>query len=65
MTGCVVIAALTNYDSAIQHFNTSVVETVINLVMEYKPEAIMDIKRLIPVGYTASIHEKAETENLV
>lgn len=53
-----VIAAPTNYDSTTQHFDTSAVETVIKLVMEYNPSAIMVIKSTIPVGYTKSIREK-------
>lgn len=48
----------TNYDSKTQHFDTSAVEAVIDLVMEYNPEAIMIIKSTIPVGYTKSIREK-------
>ena len=61
----VVIATPTNYDSATQHFDTSAVETVIKLVMEYAPEAIMVIKSTIPVGYTASIREKTGSKNII
>jgi UDPglucose 6-dehydrogenase len=61
----VVIAAPTNYDSATQHFDTSAVEAVIKLVMEYNPNAIMVIKSTIPVGYTASIREKIGSKNII
>lgn len=61
----VVIAAPTNYDSKTQHFDTSAVEAVIDLVMEYNPEAIMIIKSTIPVGYTKSIREKKGSENII
>ena len=61
----VVIAAPTNYDSATQHFDTSAVETVIKLVMESNPDAIMVIKSTIPVGYTASIREKTGSNNII
>ncbi len=61
----VVIAAPTNYDSSTQHFDTSAVEAVIKLVMEYSPDAIMVIKSTIPVGYTASIREKTGSKNII
>ena len=61
----VVIAAPTNYDSHTQHFDTSAVETVIKLVMEYNPNAIMVIKSTIPVGYTASVREKFNSKNII
>ena len=61
----VVIAAPTNYDSTTQHFDTSAVENVIDLVMQYNPNAIMVIKSTIPVGYTKSIREKTGSQNII
>lgn len=61
----VVIAAPTNYDSTTQHFDTSAVENVIDLVMQYNPNAIMVIKSTIPVGYTKSIREKTGCKNII
>ena len=54
----VIIAAPTNYDSRLNHFDTSAVETVIRTVMEVNPKAYMVIKSTIPVGYTEYIREK-------
>lgn len=61
----VVIAAPTNYDSKKDFFDTSAVEAVIKLVMQYNPNAIMVIKSTIPVGYTSSIREKMGTKNII
>ena len=61
----VVIAAPTNYDSQKNFFDTSAVETVIRLVMECNPDAIMVIKSTIPVGYTRSIREKTGSRNII
>lgn len=61
----VVIAAPTNYDSKKNFFDTSAVEAVIRLVMEYAPDAIMVIKSTIPVGYTENIREKTGSKNIL
>lgn len=61
----VVIAAPTNYDSKKNFFDTSAVEAVIKLVIEYNSEAIMVIKSTIPVGYTTSIREKFHCDNII
>ena len=61
----VVIAAPTNYDSKKNFFDTSAVEKVIELVMQYNPNAIMVIKSTIPVGYTKSIREKTGSKNII
>ena len=61
----VVIAAPTNYDSRKNFFDTSAVETVIQLVMKVNPEAIMVIKSTIPVGFTASVREKYQCRNII
>lgn len=61
----VVIAAPTNYDSMKNFFDTSAVEAVISLVMKVNPNAIMVIKSTIPVGYTESIRQKVNSQNIL
>ena len=61
----VIIAAPTNYDSEKNFFDTSAVETVIDLVIKYNPNAIMIIKSTIPVGFTKAIRENKKTDNII
>ncbi|MGM9679884.1 MAG: nucleotide sugar dehydrogenase [Eubacteriales bacterium] len=61
----VVIAAPTNYDSTTQHFDTSAVESVIELVMKTNPDAVMVIKSTVPVGYTKSVRERYHTDKIL
>lgn len=61
----VIIAAPTNYDSQKNFFDTSAVEAVIELVLKVNPNAIMVIKSTIPVGYTVSVRQKYNTNNII
>lgn len=61
----IVIATPTNYNSSTQHFDTSAVEAVIDLVMKYNPDTVMVIKSTIPVGYTENIRQKTGSRNIL
>lgn len=61
----VIVTTLTNYDSKKIFFDTSAVESVIKLLIQYNPDAVMVIKSTIPVGYTTSVREKFHCDNII
>lgn len=61
----VIIAAPTNYNSVTQHFDTSIVEKIIELVIKYNPNAMIVIKSTIPVGYTENARKKFNTNKII
>ena len=61
----VIVSTPTNYDSEKNHFDTTSVEAVIELVLSVNREAVIVIKSTVPVGYTLSVREKYRCNNII
>ena len=61
----VIVSTPTNYDPKKNYFDTSSVESAIELVLSVNTEAIIIIKSTIPVGYTNSLCEKYGTDRIL